>query len=149
MPLVEPIIAALPTDHPLAARPSVELAELIGEAFIVSRHAPGPEIHEYIIRNLSRLEFGPKITEHGVGRETLLSMVGLRFGATLVSGAEAEVWYPGVVFVPIAGETLPFSAVWSPTNSNPALRRFLSAARVMARKSDAIVEPSRTLDPSP
>lgn len=145
----EPIIAALPAGHPLATRASVALADLIGESFIVSRHAPGPEIHDYIVEHLSGPDAGPKIAEHGVGRETLLSMVGLRFGVTLVSGAEAEVLYPGVVFVPIAGETLPFSAVWSPANSNPALRRFLSAARVMARNSAAIVALSRTPDPLP
>lgn len=145
----EGILAALQIDHPLATRASVQLTELIGEPFIVSRHTPGPEIHDYIVGNLSRLDAVLKISEHGVGRETLLSMVGLRFGITLISGAEAEVRYPDVVFVPISGETLPFSAIWSPTNPNPALRRFLSAARAMARRSAAIVAPSRTPDLSP
>jgi hypothetical protein len=28
----------------------------------------------------------------------------------------------------LAGEVQPFSAIWSPDNDNPALRRFLSAA---------------------
>jgi len=115
----EPIMAALPTDHPLAANVSIELDHLIDEPFIVSRHAPGPEIHDYIIRKLSVQNTGLTIAEHGVGRETLLSMVGLGFGVTLVSGAEAEVRYPGVAFVPIAGEMLLFSAVWSPANRIP------------------------------
>ncbi|HEV2605571.1 MAG TPA: hypothetical protein VGU24_18140 [Microvirga sp.] len=50
-----------------------------------------------------------------------MAMVGLNFGVSLISGAEAGVSYPHVAFVPLAGEVLPFSAVWSPDNDNPAL----------------------------
>jgi hypothetical protein len=53
----------------------------------------------------------------------------------LVGTAEAAVTYPGVVFRPLEGETLPFSAVWTDNNDNPALRRFLSLARVLMRKT--------------
>lgn len=98
----------MPAAHPLSASVTVELDDLIGEPFIVSRQAPGPEIHDYIVRHIATLDSGAKITEHGVGREALLSMVGLRFGLTLVSGAEAEVRYPGVVFVPIARDAALF-----------------------------------------
>jgi|SRR6516225_7199387 hypothetical protein len=40
-----------------------------------------------------------------------------------------------VVFRPISGDdaTLQFSAVWGPGNDNPALRRFLSLARTLAK----------------
>ena len=50
----------------------------------------------------------------------------------------------------LAGEGQLFSAIWSPQNDNPALRRFLSAARVQSRKASAgDGEPLRTPDPSP
>lgn len=77
-----------------------------------------------------------------------MAMVGLGFGVTLVSGAEAGVAYPHVAFVPLAGEVLPFSAVWSPDNDNPALRRLLSEARVQAKAMRPAL-PSRKVDPSP
>lgn len=144
----EPILAALQTNDPRAASGSLPLADLALDKFIVSRSAPGPEIHDYIVQRLATLGFSPQIDQYRVAREGLMSLVGLGFGVSLVSGAEAGVSYPNVSFVPLAGEALPFSAVWSPENDNPALRRLLSAARVQARKTNA-VSPARKLGPSP
>ena len=133
----EPLLAAVQSQHRFAGRGVVELDEAASEPFIVSKVAPGPELHDFIVGRFTR-DGGsrPSISLFSVGREMLMSMVGLGFGTTLVSGAEAGVIYPGVVFVPVAGESLSFSAVWSPDNDNPALRRFLSLARMMAKDSN-------------
>lgn len=131
----EPVYVAMPSGHVLSRRHSIALGEIANEAFIVSRAAPGPEIHDFIIKRLSDLGSSPQVRFMEVGRETLMAMIGLRIGVSLVSGAEVGVAYPGVVFVPICGERLPFSAIWSPSNGNPALRNFLSAARIQARRT--------------
>lgn len=144
----EPILAAMSVDDPRAGSGILHLSDMVDDQFIVSRSAPGPEIHDYIVQRLATLGFSPRIDHHRVSREGLMAMVGLGFGVTLISGAEADVSYPHVAFVPLAGEVLPFSVVWSPDNDNPALRRLLSAARVQARKANAAL-PSRTRDPSP
>ncbi|HEV7228032.1 LysR family transcriptional regulator [Brevundimonas sp.] len=144
----EPILLALPADDRRAGVGILQMNDLTQEQFIVSRVAPGPEIHDFIVQRLATLGFSPRIDHHRVAREGLMAMVGLGFGVTLISGAEAGVSYPHVAFVPLASEVLPFSAVWSPENDNPALRRFLSAARVQARKANGAL-PSRTRDLSP
>jgi DNA-binding transcriptional LysR family regulator len=144
----EPILAALPADDPRAGAGILQLSDMTEDLFIVSRAAPGPEIHDYIVQRLATLGSSPRIDHHRVAREGLMAMVGLGFGVSLVSGAEAGVSYPHVAFVPLAGEVLPFSAVWSPDNDNPALRRLLTAARVQARKANA-ASPSRTRDRLP
>jgi DNA-binding transcriptional LysR family regulator len=144
----EPILAALSSDDPRAAAGILQLSDMAEDQFIVSRSAPGPEIHDFIVQRLATLGFSPRIDHHRVAREGLMAMVGLGFGVTLISGAEAGVSYPHVAVVPLAGEVLPFSAIWSPENDNPALRRLLSAARVQARKASGAL-PSRTPDPSP
>lgn len=133
----EPILAALTADDPRGCADALELTDLSHDCFIVSRQAPGPEIHDYLVQRLATFGFSPRVHYHCVSREGLLSMVGLGFGVTLISGAEAGVMYPNVAFVPVAGEVLPFSAVWSSENDNPALRRLLSAARVQARRAGA------------
>ena len=66
-----------------------------------------------------------------------MAMVGLGFGVSVICGSEASVIYPGVTFVPLSGETQAFNAHLVPDNDNPALRRFLSAARVQSRKASA------------
>lgn len=129
----EPIFAALPSGHQYATRELIDLSELARERFIVSGAAPGPEIHDFIIKRLSELGSSPCIRYFGVGRETLMALVGLTLGVSLVSGAEIGVLYPGVTFVRVTGESLPFSAIWSPDKDNGALRSFLSKARIRAR----------------
>ena len=133
----EPIMLALSDQHPLGSAETINWSDLEAETFIVSRQAPGPEIHDYVVRHLSDVDKSPRVVRHAVGREALMAMVGLGLGASVVSKAEAGVAYPGVVFVPVMHERLSFSLVWSPANDNPALRSFLSAARVLARKQSA------------
>lgn len=140
------VIAVLPAGHRLASQAETCIEELVNERFIVTEGGPGREIRDYIIRCASGLGLSPRVEFFAVGRETLISLVGLGLGVSLVSAAETGVVYPDVAFVPLSSAPIPFSAVWSPDNDNPALRRFLSEARLESKRNGAL---SRTPDPSP
>lgn len=155
----ERVFAVLPSEHRLATRELLQWHDLASETFIVSDGAPGPEIHDYLVQRLATLGHRPEIHAQYVGRDVLLSMVAVGLGLTVASEATTGVQIPGVVYRPIAGEPLPFSAIWSPRNDNPACRRLLSLARSMASSGTAIVnsptstmkssvEPSQNPDPS-
>lgn len=130
----ERVFVVLPAGHRLSVLETVSWNDLRDEHFIVSRQEPGPEIHDYVIRKLADLGHHPSVGRYDVGRENLINLVGLGFGISLTSEATVATAYPDVVFRPIEGEddVLPFSAVWSPSNDNPALRRFLALMRAMA-----------------
>lgn len=130
----EDVVIAVSSQHAIAERQSVRLSELRAERFIVMRHPPGPDVDDWIIRRLSDLGSSPEVEEQAVGRETLFSLVGLGFGVTFASSAEMAIEYPNVSLVRVDDEQLPFSFVWSPANDNPALRRFLSEARLLSRR---------------
>ena len=125
----EPILVAMAVDHPLASTDVIAWPQLALERFIVSKTDPGPEIHDYVVKQLSVLGLHPIIEPRPVRRDGLMALVGLGRGVSLVGAAEAGVTYPGVAFCPLAGEMLPFSAIWSERNDNPVLRRFLSLSR--------------------
>lgn len=120
--------------HRLAAVEIISPEMLLGEQFIVSRETPGPEIHDEVIRRLAAMGHSIPVERYSVGRETLMHMVALGFGISLISEAGIATRYPGVVFRVLApaANTLPYFAVWLPGNDNPALRRFLSLARTMS-----------------
>lgn len=158
----ERVALALPITHDLARASTIAWDDLAGEHFIVSRDEPGPEIHEWLIPRLSSLGRHADVERCAVARETLLVLVGLGFGLTVVSEAATGVTYPGVAyrFFERDEDMLPFYAVWSAGNDNPALRRFLALMRAMAQgralpNSPQQVEPnvpygpSRTPGPSP
>jgi DNA-binding transcriptional LysR family regulator len=121
----ERVFVALPAVHPLVARRKVNVSET----------DPGPEIYDYLIKHLADLGVHPAIQRCAVGRDNLMQIVSLGHGLTLTSEATIATRFPGVVYKPLEYETLPFSAVWSPRNDNPAFRRLLSLARTMAKQN--------------
>ncbi|WP_371832793.1 LysR family transcriptional regulator [Mesorhizobium koreense] len=128
----ERIFCVLPSDHPLAVADAVNWSDIRAESFIVSRDEPGPAIHTYLIKRLATLGVHPNVRRLYVCRESLIHLVEMGFGITLTSESTAGTPFRGVVFRPIAGrrDILPYVGVWSRTNDNPALRRFVSLARL-------------------
>ncbi|RZN31705.1 LysR family transcriptional regulator [Bradyrhizobium sp. Leo121] len=132
----EKVFAVLPDGHSLVRKDELGWSDLAGEIFIVSDVAPGQEIQDYLVQRLADLGHHPEIRLQYVGRDNLLPLVALGRGLTLISEAMTAAQIPGVSYRVIGGEILPFSAVWSPRNDNPACRKLLSLARAMARRSN-------------
>lgn len=135
-----PLYIAVAGHHPLALRRSVDWSDVAAMSFLVSADVPGPTIHDYIIRRISDFGRQARIEVQRMRREGLMNLVGLGLGISLVCEQWCGVRYPNVVFIPLKknckAETIPFSLTWRPENDNPALRRFLSLAREVA-KADA------------
>lgn len=135
----ERVFAVLPNDHPLSEKPVLGWRDLAGERFIVSDGAPGSEIHDYLVQRLAELGRHPEIHTQYVGRDNLLSLVAIGRGLTVMSEAGTAAQFPGTVYRQLMDEVLPFCAVWSPRNDNPAWRRLLSLARSMSRSAAATI----------
>ena len=146
----ERVFAVLPTSHFLAEEAEVRWEQLAEEMFIINDMAPGQEIHDYLIQSLAAFGHHPSIRTQRVGRENLLSLVALNCGITIVSEAMTAAAFPNILYRPIAGEILPFGAVWSDKNEYPALRRLLDLAMSMARLhgANSLTLPSETIEPS-
>lgn len=129
----ERVFVVLPMNDALSRSRAISWEDLRNRHFIVSETDPGPEIHDYLVKHLADLGFRPSIECHAVGRDNLMTLVAMGQGLTLTSEATIAARFPGVVFRPLAKEILPFCAIWSPQNDNPALRRLLSLAKSMAR----------------
>ncbi|WP_347270248.1 LysR family transcriptional regulator [Rhizorhabdus histidinilytica] len=139
----ERVFAVLPGDHLLARHDELKWQHLADENFIVNEAGPGQEIHDYLVQRLATFGYHPQIRVHHIGRENLLPLVALNRGLTVVSEAMTAAHFPGIAYRPIIGEVLPFSAVWSAKNDNPALKQLLDLARSMSglREKDAVTRP--------
>ncbi len=130
----ERVFVVLPEAHALARKEEVKWHDLAHETFIVSDVPPGQEVHDYLVQRVADLGHHPKIQAQFVGRDNLLTLVAIGSGLTVTSEATTAAHVPGICYRPIIGEVLPFNGVWSPKNDNPALRRFVSMAKTMARR---------------
>lgn len=136
---MEETYLAVTSNSPFAGRERLAWRDVANAQFVVSAREPGPEIHDYIIRHVSDLGRRARVHRHRLGREGIMNLVGLGLGVSLVADHWRGVSYPNVVFVPIgdSDKHVPFSLTWRPENDNPALRRFVSQARIVARETSA------------
>lgn len=122
------LMVALPPTHPLVSGTDVEWRQLAGETFLVRRGGTGPQVHDLIVARSAGKWLTPSIRCLDVGRSALLSMIAAGHGISLFVEEKAAVKTTDVAFLPIHDEpeTIPFSAVWSPRNREPALLNLIS-----------------------
>jgi len=132
----EQIFVALPQGHALCDCEEIRWESLRNEKVILCQTELGGAIHDRLITRLAQLGYSPWVERLDVGREALMNLVALGLGLSFTSEATVATQFPEVTFRPIADDAarIPFSAVWLPTNDNPAFRRFLSLARDMSKK---------------
>lgn len=130
----ERIFIALPEQHDLARKQEVVWADLAHETLLVSGDVHGSGPHDHLIQNLAKLGLHAKFEMHQLERCNLIALTSLGRGLALVCEATTAMQYPGIAYLPVKLGTLPFSAVWSAVNDNPALRRLLSMARAQVQK---------------
>lgn len=131
----ERLFVALPKGHALRNRNTIEWHDLTKENLIVRQSERNPVLCTRLTKRLIDQDQLTNVRKLNVGRETLMHLVAIGQGVGLTSESTIATPFPNVIFRPIAGEDelLQFCAVWLPQNDNPALRRFLSMARTMAR----------------
>ncbi|ASV84914.1 lysR substrate binding domain protein [Ochrobactrum quorumnocens] len=144
----ERIYVAMSEKHELAEIEEVSWSDLQDRSFVVSKAQAGPEIQDYLVKHLSRPGHIPNVQLHAVYRDTLMQIVAQGQSLTLTSEATIATKFPGVTYRPLAGEILPFCAVWSPRNDNPAFRRLLSLAKLISKRCETCLVTKGLIDHS-
>ena len=138
MPLFrKKIFLVVPSSHAMSDRSYVGWEDLSALDFIVTAVGSGPTTRDHLVRRMSRVGKSVKITAANVFPDSLFSLVQIGMGVTISAEDAAEPHRSGISFIPIQGEEteILISAYWLPQNDNPALRRFLSLARIEARRN--------------
>jgi DNA-binding transcriptional LysR family regulator len=128
----EPLIAALPEDHALARRRTLQLAALAHEKFVLASRQNASGYNTWLFRLCGKAGFKPQVARETYRRTTtVLNYVAAGFGVTVVPAQFSRVPTSGVVFVPLARRTpsYRYCAVWHRDGSTPVLERFVTAAR--------------------
>jgi DNA-binding transcriptional LysR family regulator len=133
----ERLFAVLPRGHALGKRKVVDWDDLRNERFIIRHSTCDPALCEPVMKHLSDRGHTPVIQKVDVGHETVMHLVAMGRGVSITSETTRATRHPRIVLRPISGgdDTVQFSAVWSPANGNPALRRLLSLARSRAKQN--------------
>jgi len=102
--LEEPMVAAFPSDHALAARAEVGLSELAGETFVFYRRPTGPGLHDAIVAACLRAGFSPTVGQEAPRMSSTLGLVAAGLGVSIVPASMQRMNVADVVFVPFRGD---------------------------------------------
>jgi DNA-binding transcriptional LysR family regulator len=122
----EPVVLALPSDHPLATLEAVPLTALRDEAFVMIPRAQEPELHDYYIALCQEAGFSPQIVHEVSATLVGVGLVASGVGVAFVPYSTRVMARTGVVYRPLRDPTPRFrmAAVWR-REVDPLLKSFL------------------------
>lgn len=127
----EPLVAVVPTAHPLADRHRIDLAELAGEPFVVHPSGHRSSIHERVLRACADAGFEPASLLEVAETATMVVFVAAGLGVALVPEPVRSLGLEGVSYVGlIEPPTIDLALAGRREESSPAV---LNVAAIIER----------------
>ncbi|MEQ8275081.1 MAG: LysR substrate-binding domain-containing protein [Deltaproteobacteria bacterium] len=133
--LTEPLFVAAPSDHPLAARTAIDLAELEGHPVVVFPTGVRPSFIDYFLDLCRGVGFEPEVVAavsdvvHGIAH------VATGGALCLVPRSATNLHVPGVAYRPLHDKPRPhidLCCIYREGNASPVLARLLESMRATA-----------------
>ena len=130
----EPLLAAMPGNHPLRRESVLPLRRLANEPFIMIPRQRGPGFFDHIITLCQREGFSPHIVLEASQFHTIIGLVAAGIGISILPASMARSRIRGVVFRSISEEAeTVLHMAWAKDNRSPVLQNFLDGARAAVR----------------
>lgn len=133
LPLVrEPLVAALPEQHPLArGKGPLALHKLAESPFILIPRHMAPGLYDDIVSFCRGAGFSPRVEQEAVQMQTIVSLVSVGLGIALIPASLRHLARTGVVYRSLkeASPLIETVLAWRRTDNRPTLHRFLEAVR--------------------
>jgi DNA-binding transcriptional LysR family regulator len=130
----EPIVCALPEQHPLAARERIAVSLLANEPFVLQASQRGAGYYVQLMNLCLASGFSPNVIQEVTEMHTIVSLVAAGMGVSLVPLSAQNIRSQGVVYRELEGTpTLTEMAVaWRRDEQSALVQNFLSVARETA-----------------
>lgn len=132
-PLVdEDCVIALPIGHALANSPSLRLASLAKEKFVLFARGFSPALYDSVVAACAKAGFKPKLDQELPQIVNVIPVVAAGFGVSIIPRSFSEIRFAGVSYIDIDGEA-PRSAlalVYRRDERSAAIKNAIKAARL-------------------
>lgn len=125
--VVDTFAVVLPQRHPLAQRTDLGLRDLEAEPFVAFSREHAPALFDALIASCQQENFSPRIAHVARHPASLLQMVRLGLGVSIVPSAYAADELPGLVFrrIPAMAGRLQLDAIWRARQPAAGLQRVI------------------------
>ncbi|MBI2768676.1 MAG: LysR family transcriptional regulator [Burkholderiales bacterium] len=132
----EPLVLALPEQHPLAAARSLPLAAVLDEPLVIFPRRIVPSLHDAIFGLYHAAGRMPQVAQEAIQMQTIVNLVSAGLGLAWVPESVTQFQRPGVLYRKVAARKGPAvpgcetSLVWrAGAGGGPALERFVAFVR--------------------
>ncbi|MER6093539.1 LysR substrate-binding domain-containing protein [Streptomyces bluensis] len=125
----EPLVCALPADHPLTRHERLTATDLHGQPFVLFPRREGPWLYDLITAYCRGADGTlPTVVQEAVMMQTITALVAAGTGISLVPASQQAISREGLTYRPLADPPLTdLSAAWPSTGHNPARDAVLNA----------------------
>ena len=126
--LREPLIAAVPASHALAARRRTALRSLAAEPFIQFPRELAPGLYDLAIAACQKAGFTPHLAQEAIQMQTILGLVAAGLGVAVVPQCMSKLQRPDVRYLALdaRGFEVETVALWPSENRAPALAALIA-----------------------
>jgi len=126
----EPLVAALPPGHRLAAQRKIHVGDLVEEPFVMVSGHSGQGLREIILEQCRRGGFAPRIVQEAALIQTIAGLVASGVGVALIPASVRRIQKIGVTYRALQNEPLnvEMGLIWMRENNNPVLAGFIDGA---------------------
>ncbi|MEB3371462.1 LysR substrate-binding domain-containing protein [Saccharopolyspora mangrovi] len=124
----EPLVAALPVEHPLTERDEIDLSAFHGEKVVGYSPFAARYFYDLLVGLFGEAGVHPSYVQHADQVHTVLALVEVGLGIALVPSTAARLRFEGVVLRPVrlpVPDPVELHLAWRGSNDNPVLHTFL------------------------
>lgn len=135
----EPLVLALPEQHPLATSRALSLGAVLQEPLVMFPRRIVPSLHDAIFGLYHASGREPRIAQEAIQMQTIVNLVSAGLGLAWVPDSVRQFQRPGVIYRQVGGRTAQqvpgceTSLVWPAAARQPTLERFVEFARRQLR----------------
>lgn len=127
--LDEPLVVALPNNHPLANDQSaIKLTDLESYDFVLYRRLAGQDLFDNIMASCYQAGFSPRIVQEAPRLTSCLNLIAAGIGLSIVPKAIEDFWNKQIVYRPFSPDTpciAPIFAVYKADQNHIRLQHVL------------------------
>lgn len=133
----ERLLAALPSDHPLASQGELSVRDLANEPFVTFPATQGSTVRDASFRLALESGFVPQVVQEAPDSYAILSMVAAGAGVTLTLSSVSHIDRPGLVYRELTGTPTYLATV------------IVSARQNLSRAAGAVLGTMEDIFPTP
>ena len=133
--VAEPLLAAIPEKHALAAAETLSIADFDGQPFVMYSPYESRYFHDLLVAQFARAQILPRYVQHLSQIHSILAMVRAGLGASIVPAAASSFEIANVKLRPLKLPTrtsVELFLVWRRDHENPLLPPLVEIASGLA-----------------